>query len=1315
MSQQPSRSRSKIEDILPLSPLQEGFVFLGLLHTEGPDLYVGQVAFDLEGPFDGARMRAAAEALLRRHANLRAGFRQRKNGAWAQLVLHDVDLPWQDADLSALPEDERGPEADRLAAADRARRFDLGRPPLLRFTAIRLSAGHVRLVMTNHHIVLDGWSMPVLLRELMALYASGGDPAALPRVRPYREYLAWLDARDREAARTAWQESLSGLDEATLLAPAGSAASTAPEHVSFTVDPEVSGALAAWARGHGVTMNTVVQGAWALALAQATGRDDVVFGATVSGRPPELPGVESMIGLFINTLPVRARLDHAEPLGDLFRRLQAEQARLLDHQWAGLADIQRWAGHGELFDTAMVFQNYPVEDGDLTAASEPDRLQVASADIKGGTHFAVNVVATMRGAELSFRVDYRPDLYDEEYARDFGRRMLRVLETLITDSDIPVARLDTLDPAERQRVLVEWNGARTELPGTPLHELITEQAHRTPDTTAVVCEDASLTYAELDARANQLARHLLEQGVGAEDFVAITLPKSLDAITSMLAVLKTGAAYLPIDPDYPAERITYILDDARPALTLTEPVNPADYENRPHGPLTDAERRSPWSPRHPAYMIYTSGSTGRPKGVIIEHHALATYLHRARTTYTAMNGDTVLHSPLAFDLTITALWTPLTAGGTVHLTSLEETVTQPTLIKATPSHLPLLTTLPETASPSHTLILGGEALHTDHLTAWRAHHPHVQVINAYGPTESTVNITDHHVSGDTPDGPVPIGRPFANTQVYVLDAALRPVPPGITGELYLAGEQLARGYHGRAALTAERFTANPHSTTPGARMYRTGDLAHWNHHGHLTYDGRTDHQIKLRGHRIELGEIDTTLNNQPGITQATVQLREDTPGDQRLVAYLVTTDEYDETTLREAVAHALPDYMRPTAYITLDALPLTPNGKLDRKALPAPTYNPTTTGRTPRTPREEILCTLFAEVLGVGDVTIDDNFFDLGGHSLLATRLVSRVRSTLGVELPIRQLFETPTVAGLADALDTSGTVRTALTAKPRPERVPLSYAQQRLWFLHQLEGPSATYNIPTTLRLTGVLDHDALRAATGDLIARHESLRTVFTEDEQGAYQIVLPAEVAATPFTVVDVSEEEVADRVAEAASYPFDLTADLPVRMWLFRVSEQEHVLLLLVHHIASDAWSRTPLAQDLTAAYTARCAGKAPSWQPLPVQYADYALWQRDVLGDDGDADSLAGRQLAHWKEQLAGLPEQLDLPTDRPRPATADHTGDRVVFTVPAELHTRLTDLARSTNTTTFMVLQAALATLLTRHGAGEDIPIGTPIAGRTDD
>ncbi|MET9283617.1 amino acid adenylation domain-containing protein, partial [Streptomyces anthocyanicus] len=500
----------------------------------------------------------------------------------------------------------------------------------------------------------------------------------------------------------------------------------------------------------------------------------------------------------------------------------------LDHQWPGLADIQHWAGHGELFDTAMVFQNYPVSAD--TTSRQLDGLRVAGYDAVESTDFAVNLVAHTRDDALRLRLDYRADACAGDLVRSLADRMLRVLEALVTDSDRPVAHLDTLDPAVRERVLVEWNGAPTELPATPLHELISGQARLTPDAVAVVCDGTSLTYAELDRRANQLARHLLEQGIGAEDFVAIALAKSLDAVVSMLAVLKTGAAYLPIDPDYPAERITYMLDDARPALILTEPVPVERYAGHSVTAVTDEERRSPWSARHAAYMIYTSGSTGRPKGVVIEHHALATYLHRARNTYTAMTGVTVLHSPLAFDLTITALWTPLTAGGTVHLTSLEESDTQPSLIKATPSHLPLLTNLAATASPSHTLILGGEALHTDQLTDWRTQHPGVQIINAYGPTESTVNITDHRLDG-TEEGSVPIGRPFANTQVYVLDSALRPVAPGTTGELYLAGEQLARGYLGRPALTAERFTANPHSSTPGARMYRTGDLAHWNHDG----------------------------------------------------------------------------------------------------------------------------------------------------------------------------------------------------------------------------------------------------------------------------------------------------------------------------------------------------------------------------------------------------------------------------------------------------------------------------------------------------
>ncbi|MBO4260719.1 condensation domain-containing protein, partial [Streptomyces griseorubiginosus] len=557
---------------------------------------------------------------------------------------------------------------------------------------------------------------------------------------------------------------------------------------------------------------------------------------------------------------------------------------------------------------------------------------------------------------------------------------------------------------------------------------------------------------------------------------------------------------------------------------------------------------------------------------------------------------------------------------------------------------------------------------------------------------------------------------FWNTQVYVLDSGLRPVPPGVPGEAYIAGTGLARGYWRRAALTSERFVANPYGP-PGSRMYRTGDVLRWNHDGELEFVGRGDGQVKLRGYRIELGEIEAVLAGHEHVTQAAVLLREDQPGDKRLVAYAATAGT--PVTADDLRAHAsaqLPDYMVPSAFVTLDAFPLTPNGKLDRRALPAPDYGPQSQdGRSPRSPREEILCTLFAEVLGVESVTIDDDFFALGGHSLLATKLVSRIRTVLGAELSIRQLFETPTVAGLSGALDTgNGAARTPVTAvHPRPVRLPLSHAQRRLWFLHRFEGPSAAYNSPVALRLSGTLDRTALENALADLTARHETLRTVFAEDAEGPFQIVLDG--VRPTLTVVPSDASRLSADLTRAAGEPFDLTTEPPLRASLFEVADEEHVLLLLTHHVATDAWSRAPLARDLTAAYAARVAGSAPEWAPLPVQYADYSLWQREVLGAEDDPDSEISRQLTHWKQTLTGLPEELPLPFDRPRPAVASYRGDVVTFELPPDLHDSLTRMARGHRTSLFMVLQASLATLLSRLGAGTDIPLGTPIAGRTDD
>ncbi|MFJ8630152.1 non-ribosomal peptide synthase/polyketide synthase [Streptomyces sp. NPDC093568] len=1329
-----SRTARKIEDILPLAPLQEGLLFHSVYDEGELDPYVVQMSFDIDGALDTTALRTAAEKLLARHANLRVAFRQRKNGDWAQLVMREVRLPWNERDLTGLPEAERADAAAELIAAERATRFEVARPPLLRFTLLRLGTAHHRLVLTNHHLLLDGWSLPVLMGDLFALYDASGDDSALPRVRPYRDYLKWLENQDRDAARTAWRDTFADLVEPTLVAPDADHTAVAGAEVRASLSQDDTAALAEIARGRGVTLNTVVQTAWAIALSKHLGRDDIVFGTTVSGRPPEIDGVERMVGLFINTLPSRVRLRAAEPLADLVARVQQEQAALTAHQHLGLAEIQRAVGHGELFDTSMVFQNYPVNRSGTAGTGIGAAISLAPGKNREATHYPLLLIASARDT-MTFRLNHRPDVFDEATAQRILDRFVRVLRALVADPDQPTGRLDLLTDQERDRVLREWNDTAHEVADTTVLDLFRSQAARTPQAPAVTSGDRTLTYAELDTRSSRLARLLAEHGAAPERFVAIALPRDCDTVVALLAVLKTGAAYLPVDPDYPADRIAFMLADTDPALLLTtrelapgipdsdaprllldDAALTADLAGRP-----DTAPAVTLLPAHPAYVIYTSGSTGRPKGVVIEHRSLGAYLQWARNAYPEMTGTSLLHSPISFDLTVTALYTTLVSGGLVRVADLDERAAEgpeATFLKGTPSVLALLEALPAAASPSGLIMLGGELLLGEVADRWRARRPGADVLNVYGATEATVNSVQYRVPAGTPapSGPVPVGRPFWNTQLYVLDSGLRPVPPGVPGEAYIAGTGLARGYWQRAALTSERFVANPYGP-PGSRMYRTGDVLRWNHDGQLEFVGRGDGQVKLRGYRIELGEIEAVLAGHEHVTQAAVLLREDQPGDKRLVAYAATAGTpVTADALRSLAADRLPDYMVPSAFVTLDAFPLTPNGKLDRRALPAPDYGPQTgIGRAPRSPREEILCTLFAEVLGIGSLTIDDDFFALGGHSLLATKLVSRIRTVLGAELAIRQLFETPTVAGLSGALDTgNGVARTPITAvRPRPARLPLSHAQRRLWFLHRFEGPSAAYNSPVALRLSGTLDRTALENALADLTARHETLRTVLAEDAEGPYQIVLDE--ARPALTVVRTDATRLHADLTDAASHPFDLATEPPLRVSLFEVAADEHVLLLLTHHVATDAWSRTPLARDLTTAYEARVRGAAPQWAPLPVQYADYSLWQQEVLGTEDDQDSEAARQLTHWKKALAGLPEELSLPFDRPRPAVASYRGDVITFELPPELHERLTRVARDSRTSLFMVLQASLATLLTRMGAGTDVPLGTPIAGRTDD
>ncbi len=1320
-----TRDCPDLADVWPLTPLQEGLLFHALYDEQAPDVYTSQLAVDLHGPLDPAALRAAGQGLLERHPALRVAFRHDGLRTPVQVVPHPraAALPWAEHDLADLSGDEQTVRAARIATRERATRFDPAHGPLLRLTLLRLRPGHHRLLLTAQHLIMDGWSGPLVLRDLLAVHAAGGDPTGLAAPAPYRDYLHWLTSQDRTTAEAAWQQALSDVDGPTLVA-AGHAADGTVEHerVWATLSAGLTADLHTLVRRHGLTLNTVLQGAWAVVLRCLTGRDDILFGATVAGRPPGVPGVEDMVGMFNNTVPVRVRLDAAQPFARALSRLQDEQAGLLPHQHLGLSALHRLCGHDQLFDTLLVFENLP---GEPTGPQGP--LRATEPRITSGTHYPLSL-AVLPGARLRLKLGHRPDVFDARAAAAVLGRLVRVLKAAAGDPDRTVGDLPVLSPPERTRLLRTWSTTSGPRPAPRTWPALFEaQAAQTPGATAVRSADTALTYAELDAVANRLAHLLVPHGAGPERTVALALPRSADLIVSLLAVLKTGAAYVPLDPSHPAERTTALLRDTRPALVLTDsatagllpqspeprlvlddPATRAQLAGLPATALHDADRIAPLKPRHPAYVIHTSGSTGGPKGVQVTHQGIAALAAAQITRFRTGPGSVVLlFAPPSFDASVSDLCTALLSGATLAVAPADTLLAGGELAEAVArfgvTHLKLppsvLAGLPPDALPPGTVLaVAGEACSAELVARWA---PGRSMTNVYGPTEATVCVTmSAPLKGD---GVPPIGTPIAGMRVYVLDAGLRPVPTGVTGELYVAGVGLARGYLNRPGPTAERFVACPYGL-PGERMYRTGDLVRWRDDGQLEFVGRADDQVKLRGFRIEPGEVRAALTAHPQVGAAAVVVREDRPGDRRLTAYAAPRDGAapHPGELRRYLGERLPAHLLPSAVVVLDTLPLTPNGKLDARALPEP--GRTTTGREPRDAREEILCGLFADVLGLPEVGADDDFFDLGGHSLLATRLIGLARAALGRELTIRALFEARTPAALARRVDGAAAARPAVVRAERPARLPLSYGQRRLWFLHRLAGPGAGYNVPLVLRLRGTVDTDALDAALGDVVARHEVLRTVYAEGADGEpHQVVRDHDAGRSYLTVT--SSGAALPEVERTARYAFDLAAEIPFRAELFECGGDESVLVVLVHHIAADGWSLGPLWRDVVVAYEARRGGGAPEWDALPVQYADFALWQL-LDGSEG--------QTEFWRAELADLPGELELPYDRPRPATPDHRGATVPFRWDAELHGRVVALARKCGASVFMVVQAALAALLTRLGAGTDIPLGSAVAGRTD-
>ncbi|MGI5499875.1 non-ribosomal peptide synthase/polyketide synthase [Lentzea sp. CA-135723] len=1278
----------EVEDIYPLTPLQTGMLFHTLV-DDTSTAYSNRFRLRLAGVSDPDALAEACRRVVHRTPVLRGAVVWEGVEAPVQVVRHRVDVPIVRHDWRRLPaEDRQAGHDDEL---------DLTTPPLLRLAIARLTDDEVALFWTAHHILLDGWSFAQVLAEICAQYAAlvrGEEPELVSR-RPFRDYLRWLAGQDTGAAERHWRQVLAGVESPTPLpwdrppVEAHRAESSASVHCEL--DDARSADLNRVARGAGLTANTIVQGMWALLLSHHSGESDVVFGTTVSGRPEELPGVGAMIGMFINTVPTRVRVDpHASVLPWL-REVQAAQLESRRFDFVSLAELRSFSdvpAGSSLFDSAVVFENYPVDE--LLDAEQGVRV----LDVEGDdtTSFPLALSANL-GDRLRLELDYDPRLFEPATVERLAAHLVLLLEEVAADPGRSLAQLPLMTADERHQVVVEWNATDGEVAERSVIEVFEKHAHS--DAVALVVGDRSLSFAELNAWANRLARVFVASGVGPERVVALALPRSVEFVVALLAIWKAGGVYLPVDPSLPADRVEFLLRDAGPVLVVRGSLPPSDDQ--------DSANLPPVRPDHAAYLIYTSGSTGTPKGVLVEHRSLVNLLVNHREDFAGGERLRVaLSAVFSFDTSLEGV-VLMADGHELHVLDEDVRLDPPALVDyvvdrridfldLTPSYAGQLVDagLLDGEHRPKVLMLGGEAI-GEALSRRLADVPGTAVHNFYGPTESTVDAVSCRV---TSDSPVVVGRPLLNTRAYVLDANLRPVPVGVPGELHLAGVQVARGYLGRPGLTADRFVADPFGE-PGERMYRTGDRARWTPDGMLEYLGRTDDQVKIRGFRVEPGEVEAVLTRHPDVREAVVVARED-DGHQRLVAYVTTGAAAD---LRTWLAERLPDYLVPSAFVTLDQIPLNSNGKVDRRALPAPDLRADDSAyRAPRTPAEERVCRIWADVLGVPRVGLDDNFFELGGDSILSIRVVSRLRAELDAPVSPRVLFTSPTVARLVQEIGAGQEEYEVIPRAPREAALPLSFAQQRLWFLDQFEPESTDYLSPSLLRLRGQLDVHALSTALTALVARHESLRTTFETVDGHGVQVVHPPRPVEVP--VLDVTENELPEVLERECARPFDLARGPLLRPSLLRVAEDDHVLLLQAHHIVTDGWSNGVLTAELTRLYR---GGELPD---LPIQYADYAVWQRQRV-----AGPVLDEQLAFWRDRLTGA-TPLELPADRPRPAVRANRGAVHLFTVPAEVSDGLKALARRQDGTLFMALVAACQVLFARWSRQDDIAVGTVTSGR---
>ncbi|NUS45898.1 MAG: amino acid adenylation domain-containing protein, partial [Mycobacteriaceae bacterium] len=1378
----PRLASRPLPERVSLSPAQQRMWFINQFDP-GAATYNLPFVVRMTGTVDVPALRAALRDVMARQESLRTIYPEHDGTAYQQVIaIEQVDLGLE---AEPVAEDALGAELARFAAQG----FDVSRELPIRIRIFVIEHDHSRngsgpesriaVAFVVHHIAADGFSFGPLARDVAAAYVTraleGREPVWEPLPVQYRDYSLWLwdllgsetDPASVAATELAyWRTALAGLPDQLELPtsrPRPAVASQAGDRIQFAIDAELHHALTALARAQGVTVFMVMHAALAALLARLSGGADIAVGTPIAGRGER--ALDDLIGMFVNTLVLRTHIDGGMSFAELLAQAREADLQAFAHATVPferlvevLNPVRTQARH-PLFQVALSMQDLSqaaLELPDLSVAATEVEVPIAKFDLA----WTLTERQELGGAPagIAGAVDYATDLFDADLVASFADRFLRVLAAVAADPTVLLGDITLLSEPEQAR-LTTIRGPEVTASGL-LPDLLAAAASPDPDRTAVVEGGAntatgapgrSLTYRELDAVSSGLARVLIGRGVGPGDLVAVGIPRSLESVVAVWAVAKSGAGFVPVDPNYPAERVQHMLTDSGAVLGLTVSavrsglpdaaswlvIDDLVVSDEPAA-VTDADRVRPVRTTDVAYVIYTSGSTGVPKGVAVSHAGLAGFSAEQVRLYRIDGDSRTLHfaSP-SFDASVMELLLAVGAAATMVIVppgvyggaDLAELLRRQRVTHAFITPAALASLDPAGLDSLREVAVGGEAYGADLVRRWVTALPRLRFHNVYGPTETSmvVNISAPLAVGD----PLTIGGPIGGVSQWVLDERLRPVPVGVAGELYIAGAQVASGYHRRSGLSAARFVACPWA--PGLRMYRTGDVVRWTEAGEVQYVARNDFQVKVRGFRIELGEIDAVLAEDDAVDFVATLGRTLETGATALVSYVLPVDgaQLDVAALTDFAAQRLPSHMVPAAIMVLDEIPLTPTGKLDRKALPAPVFQ-AKTFRAPTTPIEQTVANVFADVLNIERAGLDDDFFELGGNSLIATQVASRLGLALDTKVPVRALFEAPTVGALAARVESrvGDGARKALAARGRPERIPLSLAQQRMWFLNRFDSgasvatgndaAAAVNNIPVAIRLTGELDVTALQVAIIDVIDRHESLRTVFPASGIGPEQIVLDAAQVVPDLTPVAVSERNLLSQVVDLASMAFDVTSEVPLHARLFEVGDcadgsypgHVHVLVMVVHHISADGWSMGPLARDVMVAYAARTDWESPAWTPLPVQYADYAIWQREVLGSEDDPNSLISNQIRYWTNTLAELPDELSLPADRPRPSVASYHGGTYQFVIAPETRRRLEEIGRRHNASLFMVVHSALAVLLARLSGTEDIAVGTPVAGR---